>query len=96
MKNLKLIGLVAQLTKKQTDRFYFSKIPIGTKFIIIDIHDNLPAYDLTGKFLDYPPQILDDGTAHYNGYIEKGSWELVEINEEHFENCFEELQMIKE
>lgn len=71
------LGLVAKLTKKQTNRTYFSEIPIGTKFIIVDEHNNKPAYELTGYFLNYPPQILSDGRSHFTGYIEKGSWEIV-------------------
>ena len=71
------LGLVAQLTKKQTSRAYFENIPIGTKFIIVDEHDNMPAYELTGYFLNYPPQKLGDNKFHYTGYIEKGSWEIV-------------------
>ena len=71
------LGLVAKLTKKQTNRVYFSEIPIGTKFIIVAEHNDMPAYELTGYFLKYPPQKLTNGRYHYTGYIEKGSWELV-------------------
>ena len=72
-----LIGQVARLTKQQTNRSYFSEMPIGTKFIIVEEHLDMPAYDLTGYFLNYPPQKLTNGMFHYTGYIEKGSWETV-------------------
>jgi hypothetical protein len=72
-----MIGQLAKIIKKQTDRVYFSNIPIGTHFIIIDIHDNMPAYELTGYFIGIEPKILSDETPHFTGYIEKGSWELV-------------------
>jgi hypothetical protein len=71
------LGLVAQLIKKQTNRAYFSEMPIGTTFIIVDEHDDMPTYELTGYFLNYPPQILPDGRSHFTGYIEKGSWEII-------------------
>jgi hypothetical protein len=71
------IGLVARLIKRQTNRAYFSEIPIGTKFIIIEEHNDRPVYDLTGYFLNYPPQKLSDGQFHYTGYIEKGSYEIL-------------------
>ena len=71
------IGLVAKLIKRQTNRAYFSDIPIGTKFIIVAEHDDMPAYELTGYFLNFPPQKLSEGLYHYTGYVEKGSWELV-------------------
>jgi len=82
-----LIGLVAKLTKQQTNRPYFQNIPIGTKFIIVD-QINTPAYDLTGYFLNYPPQYLDGGEHCYTGYIEKGSWEIVGT----IVGCIEELR----
>ncbi len=72
-----MIGQLAKLTKKQSNRAYFSNIPIGIHFIIIDVHDNMPAYDLTGYFIGIKPQILSNGNPHFTGYIEKGSWELV-------------------
>lgn len=72
----KLVGLVARLTKKQTNRNYFSDMPNGTFFIITDAHDSMPAYELTGYFLDYPPQKTGNG-FHYTGYIERGTWEIV-------------------
>ena len=71
------LGLVAEITKKQTNRTYFENIPIGTKFIIVAEHDNMPAYDLTGYFLKYPPQKLNNNKFHYTGYIQKGSWKVV-------------------
>jgi len=82
------LGLVAKLTKKQTFRHYFSGIPIGTLFIIVEEHNPpLPAYDLTGYFLNYPPQELTNGKFHYTGFIEKGSWEIVgEVND-----CIKEI-----
>jgi len=70
------IGLIAKLIKRQSNRAYFSEIPIGTKFIIVDNIDT-PAYDLTGYFLNIPPQKLSEGKFHYTGYIEKGTWELI-------------------
>lgn len=72
------IGLLAKLIQLQTDRpSYFSRLPIGTVFIIVDEIDT-PAYDLTGYFI-WPeiPHILADGSLFCTGYIEKGSWELV-------------------
>lgn len=69
------IGLLAQLTKQQTDRVYFSNIPVGTKFIIVAEMDT-PAYDLTGYFIKYPPQNTG-GEFHFTGYIERGSWEII-------------------
>lgn len=71
------IGLIAKLTKRQSNRAYFSEIPIGTKFIIVEEHGGMPSYDLTGYFLNYPPQKLSEGKFHFTGYIEKGTWELV-------------------
>jgi len=44
MKKQKLIGQIAKLTKKQTNREYFSTLPIGTYFIITNI-ESMPAYD---------------------------------------------------
>ncbi len=72
-----MIGQLARLTKKQTNREYFSNIPIGTYFIITDTHNYMPAYELTGYFIGIQPKILADGTPHFTGYIERGSWELV-------------------
>ena len=72
-----MIGQIAKLTKEQRRRAYFSNIPIGTFFIITEKHESMPAYDLTGYFLNIKPQILKDGTPYFFGYIEKGSWELV-------------------
>jgi len=72
-----LIGQIGVLTKRQTNRAYFSEIPVGTKFIIVAKHTDMPAYELTGYFLNYPPQKLTGNRFHYTGYIEKGSWELV-------------------
>lgn len=70
-------GLIAELTKKQSNREYFGDIPVGTKFIIIEEHGHMPAYDLTGYFINYPPQKLSNGAYHFTGYIEKGSWRIV-------------------
>lgn len=70
------IGMLAELTKRQTNRGYFSSLPIGTKFIIID-EINLPAYDLTGYFLNCEPQILANDNYYFTGYIENGSWKLI-------------------
>ena len=70
------IGMLAELTKRQTNRKYFSNLPIGAKFIIVDEID-LPAYDLTGYFLRCEPHILSNGNYHFTGYIEKGSWKLI-------------------
>lgn len=71
------LGQVARLVKQQTNRRYFSEIPIGTKFIIVEEHNDMNAYDLTGYFINYPPQMLQNGKCHFTGYIEKDSWELV-------------------
>ena len=70
------IGLLAELTKRQTNRAYFSELPIGTKFIIVD-EINTPAYDLTGYFLRCEPHILTSGKQHFTGYIEKDSWKII-------------------
>lgn len=70
------IGMLGELTKRQTNRQYFSKLPVGTKFIIVDEID-LPSYDLTGYFLRCEPHILDNGEYYFTGYIEKGSWRLI-------------------
>jgi hypothetical protein len=71
-----MVGQIARLTRKQKNREYFSTIPVGTFFIITEVVD-LPAYNLTGYFLNVPPQILDNGKPYSLGYIERGSWELV-------------------
>jgi len=73
---METIGQLARLTKKQTDRAYFSTLPIGTVFIIIDNLD-LPAYDLTGYFINSEPHKLFNGNYHHTGYIERGSWEII-------------------
>ena len=78
-----MIGKLARLTKKQTNRDYFSSIPIGTYFIITDTHNHMPAYDLTGFFIGVMPNILRNGDLHFTGYIEKNSWELIGSIEEH-------------
>lgn len=68
-------GMLAKLTKKQTEREYFSDLPIGTFFIIVGEID-LPGYDLTGYFIGVNP-VLPNGICQFTGYIEKGSWELI-------------------
>lgn len=70
------IGLLAELIKKQTNRDYFSKLPVGTKFIIVDEVD-LPGYDLTGYFLKCRPHVLSLGNYFFIGYIERGSWRII-------------------
>jgi len=80
------VGLVAELTKQQTNRAYFSDIPIGTKFIILEEYNDLPTYDLLGYFLYTPPQELSNDSYHYTGYIEKGSWKLLGTIEEFIKN----------
>lgn len=72
----KNIGQLARLTKKQTNRQYFSTLPIGTLFIIIQEVD-LPAYDLTGYFIGCDPHKLATGIYHHTGYIERDSWEII-------------------
>lgn len=88
------IGLIAELTKKQTNRAYFQDIPIGTKFIITAEHDDDSYYyDLTGYFLYTIPQIYSNNTGHFTGYIEKGSWKVIgdakeffkELNDKNYE-----------
>ena len=69
------IGLLAELTKKQTNRDYFSSLPVGTKFIIVE-EIKLPAYDLTGYFINVKPQIIK-GKSYHLGYIEKGTWKII-------------------
>lgn len=79
------IGLIGELTKKQTNRFYFSDIPVGTKFIITDEHDDMVNYELTGYFLYVMPQIYND-SGYFTGYIEKDSWKLIGTSEEYFKS----------
>ena len=80
--NISLVGQVAMLTKKQTNRTYFSEIPIGTKFIIVEQYFDNPFFDFVGYFLNYPPQIVLKEQYHYTGFIEKDSWVLIgSINE---------------
>lgn len=80
------IGLIGELTKQQSMRMYFSDIPIGTKFIITDEHDDIGDYELTGYFLYTIPQIYTKTTGYFTGYIEKGSWKLVGRTEEYFKS----------
>lgn len=80
------VGLVGRLTKLQTNREYFSDIPVGTRFIIIEEHTDMPKYDLTGYFLNFPPQIINGNRYHYTGYIEKGSWKLIGTIQELIKN----------
>ncbi len=70
------VGTLARLTKRQTNRAYFSDLPVGTLFIVKEEID-LPAYDLLGYFLGCEPQKLNDGTLHHTGYVERGSWEII-------------------
>ena len=70
------IGLLAELIKKQTNRDYFSELPIGTKFIIVDEVD-LPGYDLQGYFLRCKPHVLSEGNYYFTGYIDRGSWRII-------------------
>jgi len=78
MRRKNKIGLLAKLTKKQSpNRNYFSELPIGTVFIIIEEHLNMPAYDLTGYFINTRPQLLKNGSYYYTGYIEKGTYEII-------------------
>lgn len=79
------IGLIAKLTKKQTDRYYFSDIPIGTYFIIVGEEPPGSVYDLIGYFLNYPPQYSSNDMYHYIGLIEIGSWEIVGTIEDNIE-----------
>lgn len=81
---MKILGKLARLTSKQTNRRYFSEIPIGTLFIIVDEIDT-PAYDITGLFLGIIPQVLGNGDIHSTGYIEKNTWELVGDIEDNIE-----------
>lgn len=75
------IGLIGRLKKQQTDRGYFSNIPVGTLFIILEEHNNIPAYDITAYFLGIVPNKIDN-RLHFTGYVEKGSWEVAgTINE---------------
>jgi len=69
-------GLLAEITKKQENRGYFSKLPIGTKFIIIDRVD-LPAYDIIGYFLYSEPHLLENGRCHHTGYLDRDSWKII-------------------
>lgn len=81
-----MIGQIAELTKRQTERYYFSNIPIGTKFIILG-KVNIGSYELVGYFLNIPPQETSPGNYHYTGYIEKGSYKILgEIKD--FTNIF--------
>ena len=71
-----MLGKIAELTKRQTGRYYFENIPIGTKFIIVEENLNMPAYDVTGYFLNYPPQHNGE-KYHFTGYIEKGTYKVL-------------------
>lgn len=68
----KLVGKLAMLTKKQTNRYYFSDMPIGTYFIIIE-EINIGAYDLLGFFIGVTPNKIGNA-IHCTGYVESGSW----------------------
>jgi hypothetical protein len=80
------IGLLAKLIKQQADRpSYFSLLPIGTLFIIIEEIDT-PGYDLTGYFIRPEiPHIIADGSYYFTGYIERGSWEIIGEIKDHIE-----------
>ena len=69
-------GKLARLIERQTHRVYFSELPVGTLFVILEEID-LPAYDLLGLFLAAKPHHLRDGSLHFTGYIERGSWEIL-------------------
>lgn len=70
------IGKLGILTKKQSNRGYFSNIPVGTPFLILE-EINLPAYDLSVNFLNTYPQKLSENTYYSCGYVEKGTWRLL-------------------
>ncbi len=70
------LGLLGRLKKQQANREYFSSLPVGTLFIVVEEID-LPAYDLTGLFLCSKPHLLSNGKYHFTGYIERGSWEIL-------------------
>lgn len=72
VKDHKLVGRLAMLTKKQTNRYYFSDLPIGTYFIIIE-EINIGAYDLLGFFIGVEPNKIGNA-VHCTGYVESGSW----------------------
>lgn len=80
------VGLIGELTKQQTSRAYFSNIPVGTKFIILEEYKDLPSYDLLVYFLYPPPQKLANDSYHYTGYVEKSSWKLLGTIEKHIKN----------
>jgi hypothetical protein len=69
------VGYLAEITKKQSNRKYFSDLPIGTKFIITKIL-NWENYDLHGYFLNVMPQNLKSG-PYFFGYINRGTWKVI-------------------
>jgi hypothetical protein len=72
----KQFGKIGVLTKQQSNRTHFSDIPIGEKFIVLNLL-SLPAYNALAYFINYPPQILENGEKSYTGYVERGTWEVI-------------------
>ena len=70
------LGLLGRLTKKLENREYFSTLPVGTLFIVIDEIET-PAYDLTGLFIMTKPKRITFDKYHFSGYINKGSYEIL-------------------
>jgi hypothetical protein len=89
MRKKNIVGMIGELTEKQnSDREYFSEIPIGTKFIIIGrlkhMMDNTSCYDIRSYFLYIEPQIRNNKKLHFTGYIEKGTWKLLGTSKDFF------------
>lgn len=69
-------GDIGRLTKRQTNRRHFSKIPVGELFMILNEVD-LPGYDAVAIFPNFQPQILDNNERSYTGYLERKSYEII-------------------
>ncbi len=80
MKNKLKFGDMLVLTKKQSDRFHFSEIPVGTRAVVIDLDKGVISkgyYDATVVFEGFKQVIKDKKGCPQNyesGYIEKGTY----------------------
>jgi len=86
-----MVGMIGELTKKQnSNREYFRDIPIGTKFMIINMLSNprtiADNYDIRAYFLFIEPQARISNKFHFTGYVEKGTWKLLGTAKEFFLN----------
>lgn len=87
MKQIKIkFGTIVKLIKKQSNRYLFSDIPVGTKCVVIREVD-LPSYDLLVAF-DYelPEEEIREIQGNYivigktrqnTMYLERGTWKLL-------------------